>query len=107
MASLQEEKAAADLAAGQWQDQFEAAQGRADSAIARIDELEGQLQAKSDEADKLHLSTKQQRQVISRINTLKMLLFDPAAGFSIVSHFVVHAQAMSCLAAAVVTALLH
>ena len=71
MARLQQEKATVDLAAGQWKHQFKAAQDTGVSANARVLELEQQLQAKRDEADKLHLSTKQQRQVSSRSKTLK------------------------------------
>ena len=78
MASLQQEKATADVAAGQWKLRFEAAQDTGVSANARVVELEGQLQAKSDEADKLRLSIKQQRQVSSRFHTLKSDTVSPS-----------------------------
>ena len=71
VSSLHQEKASADLEAGQWKARFVAAQDRDASANARVSQLERRLQAESAEADKLRLSSVQQRQVSTQVSHLQ------------------------------------
>ena len=98
IASLQHEKAEADVVASSSEDQCEAAHKKDVNAETTAVELEEQLQVESAEADNLHLSTVQQREVGSRSYSLnRPTVMTWQVGFSSVRTCVVQAHAMSVL----------